>query len=79
MSCSSPNSRRTRATLARHGRPHRTLALPHADAHALGELIVLLETETVAMAELLGVNPFDQPAVEEGKVLAREYLTKSSK
>ena len=69
----------TRATLARHGRPHRTLALPHADAHALGELIVLLETETVAMAELLGVDPFDQPAVEEGKVLAREYLTKSSK
>jgi glucose-6-phosphate isomerase len=69
----------TRATLARHGRPQRTLALPYADAHALGELIVLLETETVAMAELLGVDPFDQPAVEEGKVLAREYLTKSSK
>lgn len=69
----------TRASLARHGRPHRTLALPHADACALGELIVLLEMETVAMAELLGVDPFGQPAVEEGKVLAREYLTKSSK
>ncbi len=69
----------TRATLARHGRPQRTLVLPHADAYALGELIVLLETETVAMAELLGVDPFDQPAVEEGKKLARDYLTKSSK
>ncbi len=69
----------TRATLARHGRPQRTLALPHADAYALGELIVLLETETVAMAELLGIDPFDQPAVEEGKKLARDYLTKRSK
>jgi len=23
---------------------------------------------------LLGVDPFDQPAVEEGKVLAKKYL-----
>ena len=56
----------TRAPLARHGRPYRTLRYCWR-RHALGELIVLLETETVAMAELLGVNPFDQPAVEEGK------------
>jgi glucose-6-phosphate isomerase len=67
----------TRATLTRHGRPHRTLSLPPEDPAALGELIVLLEMETVALAELLGVNPFDQPAVEEGKKLAREFLTKA--
>ena len=30
--------------------------------------------ETILAANLLEVNPFDQPAVEEGKVLAREYL-----
>jgi glucose-6-phosphate isomerase len=24
---------------------------------------------------LLGVDPFDQPAVEEGKILAKKYLT----
>ena len=28
------------------------------------------------VAELLGVDPFDQPAVEEGKVLARECIKK---
>jgi glucose-6-phosphate isomerase len=31
--------------------------------------------ETIAAAELMGVNAFDQPAVEEGKVLARQYLS----
>jgi glucose-6-phosphate isomerase len=69
----------TRVSLTRHGRPNRTLRLPPGDAAALGELIVLLEMETVVVAELLGVNPFDQPAVEEGKQLAREFLTKRSK
>jgi glucose-6-phosphate isomerase len=31
--------------------------------------------ETIIAARLLGVDPFDQPAVEEGKVLAKRYLT----
>ncbi len=65
----------TRETLARHGRPHRVIAL-EPEAESLGELIVLLETETAATAALLGVNAYDQPAVEEGKKLAREYLKK---
>jgi glucose-6-phosphate isomerase len=30
--------------------------------------------ETVIAAHLLGVEPFDQPAVEAGKVLARRHL-----
>lgn len=65
----------TRAMLARRARPARTFSLPF-EAHALGELIVLLETETVVVAELLGIDPFDQPAVEDGKKLAWEYLKK---
>jgi len=31
--------------------------------------------ETIIAAHLLGIDPFDQPAVEEGKVLAKRYLT----
>jgi len=64
----------TRETLTRNQRPNRTIRMPALDAFTLGELIMLLEVETVVVAELLGVNPFDQPAVEEGKVLTREYL-----
>jgi glucose-6-phosphate isomerase len=26
------------------------------------------------MGRLMGVDPFDQPGVEEGKILARQYL-----
>lgn len=63
----------TRATVARRKRPVRTLTLPFT-ADAIGELIVLFEMETVVVAELLGIDPFDQPAVEDGKKLAWEYL-----
>ena len=30
--------------------------------------------ETILAAHVLGVDPFDQPAVERGKALARRYL-----
>ena len=30
--------------------------------------------ETIFYAKLLNVNPFDQPAVEEGKIFAKETL-----
>jgi glucose-6-phosphate isomerase len=30
----------------------------------------------VIAAHLLGVDPFDQPAVEQGKTLTRRYMTK---
>ncbi|MFA9461385.1 glucose-6-phosphate isomerase [Thiohalorhabdus methylotrophus] len=66
----------TRETLTRNGRPNRTIRMPALDAFTLGELIMLLEVETVVVAELLGVDPFDQPAVEEGKILTREYLAR---
>ncbi len=64
----------TRETLSRRGRPNRTFGLHDRDAYAIGELIMLLEMETVVVAELMGIDPFDQPAVEESKVLTREYL-----
>ena len=30
--------------------------------------------ETIVAAHLMGIDAFDQPAVEEGKVLAKKYL-----
>jgi len=66
--------RATRETLTRHARPNRAITLNTRDPAALGALILQLELETVVVAELLDIDPFDQPAVEEGKRLAREYL-----
>ena len=68
----------TRTTITRKGRPNRTISLRERDAFAIGEIIMLFEMETVAMAELMDIDPFDQPAVEESKVLTREYLAKFS-
>ena len=41
----------------------------------LGELLTNFMLETIIAAHLLGVDPFDQLEVEEGKVLTKKYVT----
>jgi glucose-6-phosphate isomerase len=67
--------RATAETLAKNGCPVRTLKLDRLDEVSLGELLMHFMLETIIAAHLLGVDPFDQPAVEEGKLLAKRYLT----
>lgn len=66
--------RATADTLAAAGRPVRTFHLDRVDAGSIGALMMHFMLETIIAAHLLGVDPFDQPAVERGKVLARRYL-----
>jgi glucose-6-phosphate isomerase len=66
--------RATADMLARNGRPTRQIHVDKLDERALGELLMHFMLETILTAYALGVDPFDQPAVEEGKILAREYL-----
>lgn len=66
----------TAKTLSRNGRPVRRIHLPTIDARAIGALMMHFMLETIVMGKLMGVDPFDQPGVEEGKVLAREYLAR---
>jgi glucose-6-phosphate isomerase len=66
--------RATAETLARNGCPVRTIHIDELNETSLGELLMHFMLETVITARLLGVDPFDQPAVEEGKVLAKRYL-----
>ena len=67
--------RATAETLAKNGCPVRTIHFDRLDEEALGELMMHFMLETIIAAHLLGVDAFDQPAVEEGKVLAKKYLT----
>jgi glucose-6-phosphate isomerase len=67
-------ARATAQTLSRNGRPVRTIHLPKIDARGIGALMMHFMLETILMGKLMGVDPFDQPGVEEAKVLAREYL-----
>ena len=67
--------RATAETLAKNGCPVRTIHVKKLDEESLGELMMQFMLETIIAAHLLGVDAFDQPAVEEGKVLAKKYLT----
>lgn len=68
------HARATVDTLAAAGRPVRTLHVDAVGESALGGLMMHFMLETIVAAHMLGVNPFDQPAVEEGKVRARRYM-----
>jgi glucose-6-phosphate isomerase len=56
------------------GRPVRIIDLETLDERALGALMMHFMLETILAAHLLEVDPFDQPAVESGKILTRRYL-----
>ena len=66
--------RATAETLIKNGCPTRTMHLPVLNEESLGALLMHFMLETIIAAHLLGVDAFDQPAVEEGKVLAKQYL-----
>ncbi|MEZ4367424.1 MAG: hypothetical protein R2939_14290 [Kofleriaceae bacterium] len=57
------------ASLAGRGRPVARLSLAGPTARALGETLMLLEAATAFAGPLYGVDPFDQPGVEEAKRL----------
>ena len=62
-------------TLADHGCPIRIFRVSELNEEILGALLMHFMLETIIAAHLLGVNPFDQPAVEEGKRLTRNFLS----
>lgn len=66
--------RATADTLIRNGRPTRVMQIEVLNAATMGALMMHFMLETMIAATLLGVDAFDQPAVEEGKVLAKQYL-----
>ena len=67
-------ARATAETLAKNGCPVRTFTLAKLDEAVLGELMMHFMLETIIAAHIMGIDAFDQPAVEEGKVLAKKYL-----
>jgi glucose-6-phosphate isomerase len=67
-------ARATVDTLARNGRPVRTFKVKKLNERTLGALFMHFMLETIIAGRMLGIDPFDQPAVEEGKILAKKYL-----
>lgn len=67
-------ARATVQSLINNGRPTRLIGLDTLDEAALGGLYMHFILETILAARLFGVSPYGQPAVEEGKKLARQFL-----
>lgn len=63
------------AAMIQKGIPVRVLRYEVLDEDFIGELMAFFILETLFMAKLLDVNPFDQPAVERGKELTRRFLS----
>lgn len=59
--------RATELALARNGRPSLTFHISRVTPSTVGGLLLLLEVQTAIAGWLYGVDPFDQPGVEEGK------------
>ena len=59
----------TELALTNHMRPNKTIVIPAINAFTVGALMYFFELVTTVMGELLNVNAFDQPGVEEGKRL----------
>lgn len=64
----------TAAALMRTGKPVEIIRFPGIDARSIGEFFAHFELETAITGLLLGINPFDQPGVEKGKVYAHALL-----
>lgn len=64
----------TYETLAQNGCPVRLISFETYNEEVLGALFMHFMLETILMAEYLNINAFDQPAVEQGKILAQHYL-----
>jgi glucose-6-phosphate isomerase len=69
----------TAATLIKDGRPTRLIRLKTIDERVMGALMMHYMLETMFAAELWGIDAFDQPAVEDAKVLTRQYLSQRRK
>lgn len=59
--------RATEYALLRSGHMSNTVTLPEVNAFTVGQLLCLFELQTAFAGELLDVDAFDQPGVEEGK------------
>jgi len=55
--------------------PYQEFVINKKNEQSLGKLFSYFIMETALIGKLIGVNPFDQPAVEQVKILTKKYLS----
>ena len=68
--------RATAYAVAKSGHPNKTIMLDRVDAYHIGQLMMLFELQTAYAGELLCINAYDQPGVEQGKKMTYALLGK---
>lgn len=66
----------TEYAVLKSGHMNKSITLPEVNAFTVGQLLCLFEIETAFAGELLHINAFDQPGVEEGKKATYALLGK---
>ncbi len=66
--------RATVDTFVQNKIPCREIYLSTIDEYFMGKLLAFSIQETIATCLYFEVNPFNQPAVEQGKILTKKYL-----
>jgi glucose-6-phosphate isomerase len=69
----------TRDAITKNGIPNATLELDTIDEYSLGALLYFWEWATAIAGATLKINPFDQPGVEQAKILTKQYLRELKK
>jgi len=64
----------TALSLMKAGRPNITISINTISPTTIGELFHFFEIATAFTGILYGINPFNQPAVEEGKLYTRAMM-----
>ncbi len=67
----------TEYALTKSGHMNKSIMLPEVNAFTIGELLFLFELQTAFAGELLNINTFNQPGVEEGKNATYALLGKT--
>lgn len=70
--------RGTEYALFRSGRMSQTIVLPEVNAYTVGQLLFFFEMATAYAGELLDIDAFNQPGVEESKIASYAVLGNAS-
>lgn len=72
----SAERRATEHAVTVSGHMNKTILLPEVNEETVGQLMMLFELATAYAGEILGINAYDQPGVEEGKNMTYALLGK---
>lgn len=67
----------TEYALVQSSRMNQTIILPEINANTIGQLLFYFQYLTAVMGELLEIDAFNQPGVEEGKIATYALMGKS--